>query len=67
MGAVELGSTVRRAHPPNLLTKKSFSIVSCPILACSFSISRADAASASFPTFGSNARAAWSISGFFHA
>ena len=53
-----------RAHLPNLLAKKLFSIVSWPILACSFSISRADAASASSPTFGSNARAAWSSSCF---
>src|SRR3974390_602281 len=35
MMAIELGSTVRRAHVPNLLTKKSFSIVSCPILGSS--------------------------------
>jgi hypothetical protein len=28
MGVLELGSTVRRAHLPNLLAKKSFSIVS---------------------------------------
>jgi hypothetical protein len=33
MRAIELGSTVRRAHLPNLLAKKSFSIVSWPILA----------------------------------
>jgi len=38
--AVELRSAVRRAHRPNLLPKKSFSTVSCPILACSRSISR---------------------------
>src|SRR5262249_18175821 len=67
MGALELGSTVRRAHLTNLLAKKSFSIVSWPILACSFSISRADAASASVPILASNARAALSRSCFFHA
>ena len=33
MRLVELGSAIRRAHLPNLLAKKSFSIVSCPILA----------------------------------
>ena len=33
MLAIELGSTVRRAHLPNLLAKKSFSIVSWPIFA----------------------------------
>ena len=32
MRAIELGSTVRRAHLPNLLAKKLFSIVSWPIL-----------------------------------
>ena len=67
MIAIELGSTVRRAHLPNLLAKKSFSIVSWPILASSFSSARADAASASTPTLESNARPALSNSCFFHA
>src|SRR5438874_4447180 len=40
MRAVEPGSAVRRAHLPDLLAKKSRSTVSCPIFACSFSISR---------------------------
>jgi hypothetical protein len=38
------------AHLPNLLAKKSRSTVNCPILACSFSISRSCAASANPPT-----------------
>jgi putative transposase len=42
-------------------------IVSCPILACSRSISRSVCASASWPTFGSNARAACACSCFFQA
>ena len=57
-----LGVARSFAEPPG---EKSFSIVSWPILACSFSISRAHAASASSPTLGSNARAAWSSSCFF--
>ena len=44
---VELRSTIRGAHFPNLVAKKSFSIVSCPIFACSSSISRRAATSAS--------------------
>jgi hypothetical protein len=67
MVAIELGSAVRRAHRPNPFAKKSFSIVNWPILACSRSISRSAWASASCPTFGSNARAACSCSGFFQA
>lgn len=39
VGAIEHSSTVRRAHLPDLRAKKSRSTVSCPILACSFSIS----------------------------
>ena len=39
IAAIEHRSAVRRAHRPDLLAKKSFSIVNRPILACSFSIS----------------------------
>jgi hypothetical protein len=39
VGAVEHRSAVRRAHLPDLRAKKSRSTVSCPILACSRSIS----------------------------
>src|ERR1700730_935917 len=44
--AIEHLSTIRRAHLPDLLAKKSRSTVSCPILACSFSTSRSRAVSA---------------------
>jgi hypothetical protein len=47
MISIERQSAVRGAHFPNLTAKKSFSIVSCPIFACNFSISRRAATSAS--------------------
>jgi hypothetical protein len=43
---VEQRFCVRVAHLPNLLAKKSFSILNSPIFACSRSISRAVRASA---------------------
>ena len=53
--AIDERPTVRRAHLPDSWLK-SRSTVSCPILACSFSISRSRSASASRPTPGSKAR-----------
>jgi hypothetical protein len=38
--AIEQPATVRGAHLPDLLAKKSRSTISCPIFACSLSISR---------------------------
>src|SRR4029077_9559076 len=64
VGAIEHSSTVRRAHLPDLRAKKSRSTVSCPILACSFSISRSRVSSLSRPTPASKARAACSRSCF---
>ena len=54
------GATSRSAHRPDLAAKKSRSTVSSPIFACNLSRSRRAASSASWPIFGSNARAAWS-------
>jgi hypothetical protein len=56
VGAIEHSSTVRRSHLPDLRAKKSRSTVNCPILACSFSISRSRVASLSRPTPASSAR-----------
>jgi hypothetical protein len=43
--AIEQGSAVRGAHLPDRLAKKSRSTINCPILECSFSISRSRFAS----------------------
>jgi hypothetical protein len=65
MRAVEPCSAVRNAHLPDLFAKKSRSTINCPILACSFSISRSRLASASWPAPSpSKARAACSSSCF---
>jgi Patatin-like phospholipase len=55
--AVDEPTAVRGAHLPDLLAKKSRSTMSCPILACSRSISRSCSAAPS-PLPFSNARAA---------
>src|SRR5438270_13368341 len=65
--AIDERASVRCAHLPDLLAKKSRSTVNCPILACSFSISRSRAASPSLPTPVSKARAACSSNCFFQA
>src|SRR4029077_7467205 len=67
MSAIDERPTIRDAHLPDLLAKKSRSTVNCPILACSFSISRSRLTSPSLPAPASKARAACSSSCFFQA